>query len=134
MRDRKISPIRRAKVVANVGGPLAESSATLAVYGDDLDPKEVTALLGVEPTESFRRGYRRGPRSPATQYGAWFLEVRGGDPAGQDAQLEALLSKLPDSEDVWRKLADQYRVQVRFALHMDGWNKGCNRPVQAVST
>lgn len=34
-------------------------SATLLVLGDDLDPRRVTELLGIEPTRSWRRGERK---------------------------------------------------------------------------
>ena len=37
-------------VRAEVGGLVDRTSVTLAVYGDSLDPTEVTKLLGVEPT------------------------------------------------------------------------------------
>lgn len=59
-------------MIAEVGGVVDESSATLAIYGDDLDPVDVTRLLGVEPTKSFLPGHRPGPRSPAIKHGnAW---------------------------------------------------------------
>ena len=124
MANRKVTSLRPARVLVEVGGPVDESSATLAVYGRDLEPGEVTALIGVEPTNSFRRGFKRGPRSPAMPHGAWLLEVRGVAPDGPAVQIEALLAQLPESAQIWRELSERYTVQLRLALHMEGWNKG----------
>jgi uncharacterized protein DUF4279 len=57
-------------------------------------------------------------------HGAWFLEVRGEAPDGPDVHLRKLLMKLPDSVEVWEELKRRYTVQLRFGLHMSGWNKG----------
>ncbi len=51
---------------------------TLRIIGKDLDPGSVTELLGISPSQSFRRG---DPREPAAQarglstrrHGAWLL-------------------------------------------------------------
>ncbi|HET6234228.1 MAG TPA: DUF4279 domain-containing protein [Acetobacteraceae bacterium] len=38
------------------GGPIPWFSISLSITADDLDPGEVTRLLGVEPDEARRRG------------------------------------------------------------------------------
>lgn len=124
--DNKVVPIRREKVIAKVGGVVDESVATLAVYGKDLEPDDVTKILGIKPTRSFRRGHKRGPNSRSIPHGAWFLEIRGDAPEGPDAQLRNLLMRLPDSEDIWRELRSRYKVQIRFGIFMCDWNKGFN--------
>lgn len=120
----KDPPPNGPAALVEVGGAIDESAVTLAIYGEHLNPNEVTQLLGVEPTKSFRSGHKPGPRSPAIGHGAWFFEVRGKAPAGPDAQLELLLSKLPESASIWQELNRHYKVQIRFGLHMQGWNKG----------
>ena len=54
------------------------------------------------------------------------LAVR--DPAKRAEQLadavEMLLAQLPESAQIWRELSERYTVQLRLALHMEGWNKG----------
>ena len=130
MASRKVTQLKPPRVLAEVGGPVDESSATLAVYGQDLEPRDVTALVAVEPSDSFRQGFKRGPRSPAMAHGAWFLEVRGVAPDGPAVQLATLLSKLPESAHVWQQLRERYTVQLRLALHVQGWNKGFGLPRQ----
>ena len=124
MKRSKIVPIRTAKVLTEVGGVIDESGVTLAVYGVNLNPNEVTDLLRVKPTRSFIRGYRRNLASRPAPHGAWFLEVRGKTPDGPDVQLRKLLMKLPTSENIWKELKARHKVQIRFGLHMTGWNKG----------
>ncbi len=50
--------------------------ATLRIWGRDLDPDSVTALLGVVPSKSFRRGDQRNPRS-VWPHGRWSLTSEG---------------------------------------------------------
>lgn len=42
--------------LVTVGGPVDRVTVSLRVFGDDLDPVEVTTLLGCQPTEARRRG------------------------------------------------------------------------------
>jgi len=96
----------------------------LAVYGEDLDPAAVTGLLGCSPTSAHRRGDRRGPRSPPQKRGGWFLDVRGTAPESADELAVVLLGRLPEDERIWMKLGTLHEVQLRFAIHMHGWNRG----------
>jgi hypothetical protein len=107
-----------------IGGLVEETGVCLAVYAEDLEPDAVSALLGCSPTSSHHKGDRRGPRSPPQKRGGWFLDVRGKAPQGPEELTEALLKQLPDDEHVWVKLAEHYEVQLRFGIHMNGWNRG----------
>ena len=117
-------PDKGSSALVDVGGPVDELSACLAVYGENLDPGDVTSLLGVDPTESFRRGYRRRPASREMPHGAWFLIIRAVNHPDPGALIGALLSKLPDDAETWRQMNDRYKVQLRIGIHMQGWNKG----------
>ncbi len=55
---------------------------------------------------------------------AGLLEVRGKAPEGPDELALALLGRLPEDESVWIKLCELYEVQLRFGIHMTGWNRG----------
>ena len=112
------------RVVATVGGLVTESSATLGIYADGLDPAAVTALLGVAPTRVHSRGDRRGPRSPPFERGAWLLSVRGTAPLGPEEMTTELLDRLPSDAATWATLGDRYEVQLRIAIHVDGGNQG----------
>jgi len=82
--------------------------AIFCVYGDDLDP-EVTARLGIKPTESFQRGSpiltrRRTYGNHPT--GGWLLRSRDLVVSSDlDVQLTWLLSQLRPATAEIRKLA-----------------------------
>ena len=109
---------------AEFGGSMDTSRVSLCLYGPNLDPAEVTAIVGVQSTESFARGRKMRPNSTPRRRGAWMLQVCGEAPDGPEVQLRKLLEQLPRSEDVWRELGERFDVQIRFGFHMSGWNKG----------
>jgi hypothetical protein len=49
--------------------------ATLRIYHDTVEPPEVTAVLGIKPTDFVRRGDTHGPSNRAATYkiNGWFL-------------------------------------------------------------
>jgi hypothetical protein len=50
--------------------------------------------------------------------------VRGKAPEGPEGLCARLLDQLPAEESIWTKLGESYEVQLRFALHKTGWNRG----------
>src|SRR5713226_10670143 len=58
----------------------AVTHASLGIFHDDLDPEEITRLLGLQPTRGWKRGEPRNPRArtpiPA-KFGVWLLSTRG---------------------------------------------------------
>ena len=105
---------------------LAHSRATLRVSGDDLQPEEVTALLGAQPTMATTRGQAnaldRGPRVWRT--GSWRLEAPDAAPANPDGQIAEILDELTPDLDVWRSLAARFRVDIFCGWFMGEDNEG----------
>jgi hypothetical protein len=110
--------------VVRVGGPIDEIGVCFAVYGEELDPDRVTALLGCPPTSSHRRGEQRGPRNPPFMKGAWLLAVRGRAPRQVEELTVELMDRLPRDEKMLQRVRDVYEVQLRIALHLGGFNEG----------
>ena len=108
--------------IAYVGGGIDEVGVCFAMYGEDLDPTAISPIVGCEATSSHRRGDRRGPHTPPSKHVAWFLQLRGRAPRTVDDLLTELLGSIP--LDAVPRLRERYEVQIRIALHMDGWNKG----------
>jgi hypothetical protein len=132
---RKVVPLHQVKtiqVLAEVGGPIDEVNVTLALYSEELEPEEVSRALGVEPTSAHRRGESRAPGRPPYLSGAWLLKVHGRDAAPSEAVIDQLLKQLPEDPAVWRDLSMRHDIQVRFGLHMTGWNKGLSIPSKQV--
>jgi hypothetical protein len=80
-----IIPIRKPEIVGEAGGLVDESRLTLAIYGDELDPDEISRLLGCAPTRARRRGDARRSGPPWPQ-GAWLFSVEGKSPTGPDVK------------------------------------------------
>lgn len=114
----------RDRVLVEAGGPVDESSATLCIYGHDLDPDDLTRRLGLQPTEAFRRGFQRRPTSRPMAHGAWFFRVSEPPPSTVDDQLGKLLLQLVVPSEVWARVVEEFRVRVSVGLHMSCWNRG----------
>ncbi len=107
-----------------IGGLIEEAGASLNIYGDDLDPDEITRLLGLAPTHSHRLGDRLKPHSPPFRTGCWTHRVEGagpGDPA--DLALGSLLDRLPSEASFWAPLGQRYQIRIFFCIGFKGWNK-----------
>ncbi len=105
---------------------LAHSRATLRLFGDDLVPEEITALLGAEPTRSTFRGQvnelTRAPKVWRT--GSWRLEAPDADPANPDGQIAEILDELTPDLEVWRALTARFKVDLFCGWFMAEGNEG----------
>jgi Domain of unknown function (DUF4279) len=108
----------------SVGGPIDDASVSLGIYGDDLDPGEITQLLGLAPTHSHRLGDSlRAGHSFHT--GAWLHEVKSEVvPDAPELALACLLDRLPPDRSLWARLVRQYEIRFFFCIGFEGWNKG----------
>jgi hypothetical protein len=110
-------------ISVRLGGIVDETDVCLAVYGEDLDPAEVTKLLRCEPSSSHRRGDRMKSSRALRHNGAWLLSVRGStDPEELTAGLLDRFVAVDGS--VWAGLAQRHDLQLRFGLFLNRWNRG----------
>jgi len=129
-----ITPIRKAKALLEVGGGVDESRATLAIYGDDLDPDVVSILLGCQPSHAHRKGDRKKQNSRPFAAGAWLLTVETKVPHGPEEAVAALLAKFPQEQAFWRPIIDGYRASIRIGIHTAGWNRGFGLSPEILAT
>ncbi len=123
----RITPIKKPEVLMEVGGPVDETCVTLAVYGDALDPEEVSRRLGSAPTWAFRKGETRrqnGREGRPMKHRARFLTVEGVAPVGVDELTTQLLGRFSKDEQFWKELCRDYVVQIRVGIFTGGWNRG----------
>jgi hypothetical protein len=125
---RSVAPIRpeapELRVMATVGGLVDEVRVSVTIYSDGLEPEKLSELLGCTPTLAHRKGERKHDGSAPFRFGAWILTEEGTTPQTVDQVLRRLLLRLPDDPELWSKIADDNDVQLRFGIHMTGWNKG----------
>jgi hypothetical protein len=126
-----ITPIRKPEIVGEAGDLVDESRLTLGVYGDDLDPDEISRILGVTPTSAHRRGEprRSGPPWPAD---AWLLSVEGKSPTGPEELVRLLLVRLPVDGDLWADLRRRFRLRLSFGIFTERWNRGFELSSEAI--
>lgn len=102
------------------------STAVLRVFGDDLDPDEISALLGSRPSSFARKGERlaigTAGRVRILKTGRWSLNAVDSRPEGVEAQIFAILDRLTGDMDIWRSLSDRYQLDMFCGVFMDSGN------------
>jgi hypothetical protein len=122
------------EIIIEVGGYPEECGVCLAIYGEELVPDEITELLGCQPTDSNLRGDKKGPSSPGFSKGAWFLQVRGEPPNTPEILTRKILTMVPSNREIWNQLKKRFDVQLRYGIHMSGWNKGFGLPHDLIAS
>ena len=106
---------------------LSESRVTLRFFGENLDPEELSALLGTTPTDSYKKGQVRVTTSGSEftyKKGMWRLEASDRKPANLAGQVSELLKVLPQSLELWRRLSSEYELDIFCGLFMEEGNEG----------
>jgi len=114
------------QVLLRVGGPIDSCSATLRLFGDDLDPDAVTAMLGAVPTTACRKGdiTRRKVTTRVEQRGKWLLSIDHRTGTTLDAVINELLDRVTGDLGVWVELAKRFQIDLFCGLNMESWNRG----------
>jgi hypothetical protein len=126
-------PSDDAPEIATAGGPVDKFRVTLAIYHPELEPDEVSARLGAAPTKSHRRGESSRQGSPPLPTGGWFLRREALPPFLPSDAIVGLFAGLPAHADFWVALRSDYKVQIRVAVHTDGWNRGFSLSPAAIA-
>lgn len=104
---------------------IARSVVSLRIFGDDLDPKTITAILGREPTRSRTRGDQIGGRNPRlAKFGSWILSSKSAGPTDFGGQVRDILESLNACPSTWATLNQNYRCDMFCGLFMREWNEG----------
>jgi hypothetical protein len=105
---------------------LSKTAASLRVIGDDLDPEEVTRLLGKKPDRARRRGEATQfeARESVARTGSWSVKTNSREPGDLDQQIGELLAGTTEDLATWRRVADSYRVDAFCGFFMKEGNEG----------
>ncbi|HEU0311240.1 MAG TPA: DUF4279 domain-containing protein [Sphingomicrobium sp.] len=106
---------------------LHETAASLRFFGDDLDPDEITSLLGAIPTVGVKKGgvwlTSLGAEKTATR-GSWRVNVERRCPGDLDAQIAELFATLSPNLAVWKDLSRRFDADVFCGLFLKEFNEG----------
>jgi len=107
---------------------LSGSAASLRFFGDDLDPDELTRLLGCQPTKSERKGQEIvgnvTGKNRTARSGGWRLRAERREPGDFDAQISEILDQLTDDMSIWQNLTSRFQADVFCGLFMEEGNGG----------
>lgn len=114
---------------------LNHSVTTLRLFGDDLVPERISALLGASATESCRKGQELVGRHTDTvriaKTGSWRLSVAGREPENLEAQVFEILDQLTQDLGVWESLAC-YEPDLFCGIFMASSNDGLPLSAEAL--
>lgn len=109
-------------------GQIERSLATLRLFGDDLIPEEISAILGASPSDSYRKGDQEIGKVTGKiriqKTGSWRLCAEAREPEDLNAQILEILAKLSLDLNVWKALSSRYEVNFFCGLFMGGSNDG----------
>ena len=107
---------------------LNRAVAVLRIVGEDLEPDEISALLGRQPSRSQRKGQeiQTNPGRPPriAKFGNWRMDAQDTEPENLDQQVVEMLNGLTTDLAVWRDLSSRYKVDVFCGWFMRESNEG----------
>lgn len=108
---------------------IARVRVSLRVFGDSLEPEEVSALLGRDPTRCHRKGDPLGSSGGGSSggvepTGAWILDSPLPDKVEIEEHLETLLAPLSSDPDEWEQLTSRFSASILCSAFMDQYNEG----------
>ena len=104
---------------------IARVRASLRVLGDALEPDEVSALLGHEPTRCHRKGDKCGPHGASIEpTGAWILDSRISEKSEVEDHVESILALLTSDCDEWASLTERFSASILCGVFLDQYNEG----------
>ncbi|MFD1982177.1 DUF4279 domain-containing protein [Mesorhizobium newzealandense] len=107
---------------------IAQSSASLRFFGDDLDPVDLTRLLGGKPTYAIGKGDfhtyppNRPPRIALTGFWRLSSEYEAGDQL--DRQIADILATLTSDLSVWAALVLRFKVDMFCGVWLGEESRG----------
>ncbi len=112
------------------GGPITWSRISLRIIGEHLNPDEVSAILGCQPTSFEQKGQPvlrpDGTVARIGRTGAWRLALSPADTDEWDCgeAIMILMTRLPAGIEMWNSLSERFRVDFFIGLSMESRNKG----------
>lgn len=105
------------------------TTATLRVRGEQLDPDQVSALIGKTPTRQSRKGEpvllpSGGLRIART--GTWVIETEWVTPGDLDIAVQEIFKGTTPDLSIWLNLSTKYRVDLFCGLLL-------SEPMQGIS-
>ena len=115
---------------------LHRAVASLRIVGEELNPTEITALLGHSPTKCHRKeeaARTTAGQTLASRYSYWSLEATATEPEDLAAQIEEVTGKLTHDLCIWHALSTRYKIDLFCGWFMNGTNEGVDLPARTLT-
>lgn len=97
----------------------SNSFVYFALTGDKLEPHVITKELGIEPTESWKKG-DIGKYNPSLKYSCWKLSTdKGKEYIDIDKLVGEIVDKLKDKIQIINELKDKYQLDSVLEIVID---------------
>jgi hypothetical protein len=82
--------------------------------------------MGRQPSLAYEKGetFAVTGRALTRKTGMWMIRVEPCEPERLNAQIAELLDSVAASSETWRKLHEQFEIDVFCGLFLDGGNEG----------
>ncbi len=87
-------------------------SASLRIFGDNLDFEEITNNIGIQPTLTHRKGDKKGPNSPGFKEDLWCYNPKLTEDKPLEEHINALWHSIKGSMDYLLLLKQRAKVDV----------------------
>ncbi len=106
---------------------LQRAIVTLRIDGDDLDPQEVTHLLGDKPRLGVQKGQRyagHNGKEITARTGMWWFGEDWETMPDIGSQIAALLGRLTNDLAIWKSIASRFHCYICVGGHFHDWTGG----------
>ncbi len=117
------------------GGEVERARIWLRVFGDDVDPSQITNLLGRTAARACRKGdviLMRSGNTRIARSGSWIVDFDPPPEMTVDEAISALLSTMTDDESIWRQITSDFKVDLVCDVFVRGANQGLEIPPAVV--
>jgi hypothetical protein len=129
-RPMPLQPTDAPKDTVWVGGPIPWFSISLSISAEDLDPDEITRLLGIQPTKAWRKGVpqsgRAGREGRVPTFGRWSTGLRRDETTEWDVEeaISLVLDRILVKDEVWKQVVSNSKARIFVGLTLDTYNRG----------
>ena len=106
---------------------IGRTVATIRIFGDDLDPDEISTLLGAKPIASARKGEVRqfsSGRDVVACSGSWQFSAEDCCPGDLNVQIRSMFLQLTNDLAAWQQISHRYDFDMFCGLFMSVMNEG----------
>ncbi|MCB9134366.1 MAG: DUF4279 domain-containing protein [Anaerolineales bacterium] len=106
---------------------ITRSTVSIRFRGYDLDPLNLSTLLGCSPSSAAKRSeelINSNGDIRVVKKGFWHLSYGDSDAIEIEEKIHLLLGKLTDDLNVWQMITQSVKADLFFELFLDGWNEG----------